>query len=46
MRTSSDPEARFAAKRDLVRSLYDNDYSVPEFRRIFRLIDWDDAFAR
>ena len=40
VRTTSDPQARFAAKRDLVRELYDNGYSVTEFRRIFRLVDW------
>ena len=40
VRTASDPEARFAAKRELVRELYGAGYRVAEFRRVFRLVDW------
>ena len=40
VKTASDPEARFAAKRDLVGELYRCGYTVAEFRRIFRLVDW------
>ena len=40
LRTSSDPEARFSAKTQLVRNLYTMGYSSDTIREIFRLIDW------
>lgn len=40
LRTSSDPEARFNAKTQLVRNLYDLGYDASDVREIFRLIDW------
>ena len=40
LRTSSDPEARFSAKTQLVRNLYTMGYSSGTIREIFRLIDW------
>ena len=40
LRTSSDPEARFNAKTQLVRNLYDLGYNASDVREIFRLIDW------
>lgn len=40
LRTASDPEGRFLAKRQLVRNLYGCGYNAEELRGIFRLIDW------
>lgn len=40
LKTSSDPEGRFSAKLNLVRSLYDHGYTVNEVRMWYRLIDW------
>lgn len=40
LKTSSDPQGRFAAKMKLVRDLYDHGYTVGEVRMWFRLIDW------
>ena len=40
LRTSSDPDARFGAKTQLVRNLYTMGYSSDRIREIFRLIDW------
>ena len=40
LRTSSDPDARFGAKTQLVRNLYTMGYTSDRIREIFRLIDW------
>ncbi len=40
LRTSSDPDARFNAKTQLVRNLYTMGYTSDSIREIFRLIDW------
>ena len=40
LRTSSDPDARFAAKTQLVRNLYTMGYSSDRIRELFHLIDW------
>ncbi|MFO7907350.1 MAG: hypothetical protein R6U98_32175 [Pirellulaceae bacterium] len=40
LRTAGDPEGRFRAKWQLVRSLYDAGYNAEEVRELFRLIDW------
>ena len=40
LRTSGNPESRFIAKTELVRSLYKAGYNADELREAFRLIDW------
>jgi hypothetical protein len=40
LRTAGDPEARYRAKWQLVRGLYDLGYNVEQVRQIFGLIDW------
>jgi hypothetical protein len=39
-RTRGDNQSRFAAKRQLVRSLYEYGYTADQVRGIFRFIDW------
>ena len=40
LRTAGDPEGRFRAKWQLVRSLYRAGYNADDVRELFRLIDW------
>lgn len=40
LKTTGDPESRFAAKTQLVRNLYTLGYSSDRIREVFRLIDW------
>jgi hypothetical protein len=40
LRTAGDPEGRFRAKWQLVRSLYRAGYNADDLRELFRLIDW------
>jgi len=40
LRTADDPEARYQAKWQLVRGLYDLGYNSEGVRQIFALIDW------
>jgi len=40
LRTASDPEARYQAKWQLVRNLYQIGYNAQQVRELFRLIDW------
>ena len=40
LRTTSDPEARYLAKTQLVRNLYTAGHTADTIRELFRLIDW------